>query len=235
MLLALLGVVGAIGAGVLITAAAMRHSSCGRRSCKHNTRAFWQCAVPQEALSTFFGVLQVLLCPASRYCLVRNSTAHGAILPSRQVLTHKRSWSRSSCLLPTGNVLNSFNPSDGGADIASAVNNICLDFVWLGLACMVASYLEVAAWMTIGAQNLAVCSRTNCETSRLVVCGCVALMLWHRHTHFQPPAPAISALSTSAGGGLVQCTCRLPVDLLLPLDFVRCDYLQYMRDILPKC
>ena len=64
-------------------------------------------------------------------------------------------------LLPTGNVLNSFNPDDASADIASAVNDICLDFVWLGLACMVASYLEVAAWMMIGADTVAIVSSTT--------------------------------------------------------------------------
>ena len=63
-----------------------------------------------------------------------------------------------------GNVLNSFNPEDTViSDIASAVNKICLDFVWLGLACMVASYLEVAAWMMIGAHSLAFCRSADCD------------------------------------------------------------------------
>lgn len=66
-----------------------------------------------------------------------------------------------------GNVLNSFNPDDNvNSDIASAVNKICLDFVWLGLACMVASYLEVAAWMMIGAHSLALCRSTDREMRR---------------------------------------------------------------------
>ena len=138
-------------------------------------------------------MLQAPLCPASRFCSVRDSTAHGALLCVQLCdvprLSHEHSSSQSNYLLPTGNVLNSFNPSDGGSDIASAVNSICLDFVWLGLACMVASYLEVAAWMTIGAHNLAVCSRCDCETRSWFceVCGCTASctasMFWHRHTH----------------------------------------------------
>lgn len=52
MLLVVLGVVGAIGAGMLITAAAMHDSSCGRCGCKHDTHAPWQCPVPQEVFST---------------------------------------------------------------------------------------------------------------------------------------------------------------------------------------
>ena len=50
-------------------------------------------------------------------------------------------------------MVNSFNPGSGsaGAGVARAVSDVCLNLVWLGLACMVASYLEVAAWMTIGA------------------------------------------------------------------------------------
>ncbi len=51
-----------------------------------------------------------------------------------------------------GSLINSFNPASGSVThIGPAVNDVCLKFVYIGIATMVASYLEVAAWMAIGA------------------------------------------------------------------------------------
>ena len=126
-------------------------------------------------------------------------------------------------------MLNSFNPSDGGADIASAVNNICLDFVWLGLACMVASYLEVAAWMTIGAQKLAVCSRTDCETSSLSeVCGRSVHGMTQAHAS---PTACGSSICVQHFDRRWACA-NVPafVALLLQLDCLQC-----VLHVVPKC
>ena len=62
----------------------------------------------------------------------------------------------------------SFNPNDASTGIVTAVNGVCLNLVWLGLACMVASYMEVAAWMMIGAPAVAISSSSS---SSGVNCG----------------------------------------------------------------
>lgn len=52
-----------------------------------------------------------------------------------------------------GDLINAFNPSGVEIDLESAINAVCLKFVWIGLATIVASYLEVACWMTIGVRT----------------------------------------------------------------------------------
>ncbi|CAH0486838.1 unnamed protein product [Peronospora farinosa] len=45
-----------------------------------------------------------------------------------------------------GDVLNTFNPEDSGANIESGIRKVALHFVWVGLAVFVAGTFQVACW-----------------------------------------------------------------------------------------